>query len=476
MASARTVVNASCASLAFDAHSNLEANHKQVFACIAQFPQKDVAHDARLSMQDGGEGSHAAQRPKVNLPHASTDISPQHFPDTSSYIQYERPGLPLLPGSRADTNPHPRTGTALHLPVEQDHGSHSASRPKTRHEEAQHLQRPPGQEHKIADASFQDYRPNRNIAPQRYHQKQAEAVLHGISDMSGPYRIDKAQKRRRVPQQVMALASFHNPETGAQTEFDKALATLGAAHHADQSRKDNHITTQAEHFREVKTLLQDQMKQYCVTISEWKDKHAALSTNVVHLREKAKTNQKYVSGLQKDHEKLQRCLVALQDECKKVLEEKVAEVEHEKKSLLLEFNNTLDILGKGQKKLKGTVDDLYVRLRISESKRRDLTENMTKQIAMYEEEKARRNDLESQLFPSIRNVQRQLEDRSTQITGSISTLQNSINKAASGLGQDTSLQECIETLRKFQKTPFLTVKDGQKSEGMLRFMYDEYVY
>jgi hypothetical protein len=472
MASPPTVIVGICANLAFDADAKMEADHEQVFASISHSPQEEIVHDAQLSIQDGDEASHAKQSPRVDLPHASPELSPRHFPDTSLYLQLERSGLPHLPDFRADADSHFRTETTLHVPVEHDPQNHPVSRPRTRHREFRHPERSPDQEHNIADVSFQGSLPNRNMAPREHNQQQAGAVLHGIFDMNGSYRIGKALKKRQVPQQAMAPTSFRNTESGAQTEFDKALVTLGAAHHADQLRKDSHITTQAEHFKEVKTLLQDQLNQYSVTISEWKDKHAALNANVVHLREKAKTNQKYVSGLQKDHEKLQRCLVTLQDECKKVLKEKIAEVEHEKKSLLHEFNNTLDTLGKGHKNLKETVDDLYVQLRISEAKRRDLAENMTKQIAMYEQEKSQRNDLESQLLPSIQSVQRQLEDRSAHLSGNINALQNSINGVTSGLAQDTSLQECIAILRKVQKTPFLTAKDGEKSEGILRFVYD----
>jgi hypothetical protein len=311
-----------------------------------------------------------------------------------------------------------------------------------------------------------------NLAHGEHHQQYADTVLHGISDLNGPYRVGKAQKRRRPLQQAVASASFRNPIFLPQSDFDKAWETVRTAYYADHSRKDTDIATQTKHFEEVKALLQNQIIQNSATIAEWKDKYAALNAVVVDFREKAKTNQKYVSGLQKDHEKIQKSVVTLRDECKKALQEKIAEVELEKQSLLRDLTAILEASEKSKKNSMKTTDELYVELTISQSKRKDLTENLEKQVAMYEEERAKRYDLESRLLPSVQNVQRQLDDRSTQLANSLDTLRKSTEGAASRQGTDASINECVEILRKFEATPFLTSKDVEKSERMLRFVND----
>jgi hypothetical protein len=473
MASPPTVAEDDCAKQMFDKHAKSEAAHEQVLECATFVPQKEIVRDTQLRMQDGNGMRHTEQYPMVDLPHASAGCSPRHVPDTSSYLQLNKPRVSFQPDFSASITSHRPTEIALHLPVEHDPREHPVPQPNMRHGDIRHSQRPSNQEKTFTEIGSQVHPVSRNMAHGQHHQQPIEAVLHGSSDLSGPYRVGKAQKKRRVSQQVIASTSFRNSEFFAQTEFDKVLATLSAAHHADQSRKDGDIATQAKHFEEVKALLQDQINQHLVTISEWKDKHAALTSNVVRLQEKAKTNQQYVSGLQKDHEKLQKSVVALQAEFEKALQEIIADAEHDKNSLLHEFNTTLDTLEKGRKNLKGTVDDLYVQLRISESMRRDLAENMTKQVTLYEEEKAKRNDLESRILPSVQDVQRQLNKRSLQLTGTLDRLRNSTDGIVSRLSQDKFLEEYVDTLRKFQKMPFLTSKDVGKSEGMLRFVHDE---
>jgi hypothetical protein len=168
--------------------------------------------------------------------------------------------------------------------------------------------------------------------------------------------------------------------------------------------------------------------------------------------------------------KLQKSAVLLQDDCKKTLQKKIAEVESEKQSLRRDFEATLEVLGKGQKSLKDTVDEVYVRVIISESKRKDLAEDLSKQIAMYEEEKRKRDDLEKQLLSSVQSVQRQLGDGSTALNEKLATLQTSVEDVAARDGQDLRVEECLAALQKLQSTPFLTARDVQKAEGMLRFV------
>jgi hypothetical protein len=292
-----------------------------------------------------------------------------------------------------------------------------------------------------------------------------------------PYRVEKVQKKRRVSagsQQPTSMTLSRSCGTLAQDDFDKMVEGLREAHHAQKSQKDHDLTTQTKHFEEVKALLHDQLNQCSITIAEWKEKYDTLHHSTEQLRERAKSSQKYVSGLQTDHEKLQRSAVIYREDCKKVLQQKIAEVENEKQSLQRELEATLDSLVKGQRTLKNTVDEVYVRYIISESKRKDLAENLAKQITLYEEEKTRRKDLETKLWPSFQNLHCQLENRSAQLIEKLEGLQSSVDGVACELGQDSRIQKCLRALRKVQDVPLLTTKDVQKAEGMLRFIHDGY--
>jgi hypothetical protein len=93
---------------------------------------------------------------------------------------------------------------------------------------------------------------------------------------------------------------------------------------------------------------------------------------------------------------------------------------------------------------------------------------------LYEEEKTRRKDLETKLWPSFQNLHCQLENRSAQLIEKLEGLQSSVDGVACELGQDSRIQKCLRALRKVQDVPLLTTKDVQKAEGMLRFIHDGY--
>jgi hypothetical protein len=304
--------------------------------------------------------------------------------------------------------------------------------------------------------------------------EQDPATLHDVSQRNGAVRIGKPPKKKRAangPQPT--IASIIRARTlPTASGFEGQLERLLVAYRTEKDQKDQDHTTTINHLEQVNTLLQDQTVMQNVTIREWKDKHETLQGSVSQLREKAKTNQKYVAGLQKDYEKLQKSAVRLQEDCNKTLQKKIDEVESEKKALLQGLEATLGALTKSQTSLKKTVDEFYVSIVISESKRNDLAEDLSKQITMYEEEKRKREDLEKQLLSSVQSVQRQLGDGSTALNEKLAVMQTSIENVAARDGQDSGVQECLSVLQKLQSTPFLTRKDVQKAEGMLRFVHD----
>jgi hypothetical protein len=308
------------------------------------------------------------------------------------------------------------------------------------------------------------------------HHKQADAILHHVSSQKVTHRVEKPQKNKRAVDDPPSLTTpVLVPSRGPDMHsgFEQTLERLREAYCTEQHQKDHDIATQTKHFEEIKANLQDQINQYSVIITKWKDKHDALNMKVLQLQERAKINQKYVSGLQRDHEKLQNSASAFQDECKRTLQQKIAEVESEKKSLQRELEKTLDTLVKGQRTLKGTVNDLYERLTTSDIRRKHLAEDLNKQVTMYEEEKSKRIDLETQMLSSFQSVQRLLGDCSTQLLEKFESLQSSVESSVLANEKQSIVQECFATLQKLQDTPSLAIKDIKKAEGMLRFMYDK---
>jgi hypothetical protein len=308
------------------------------------------------------------------------------------------------------------------------------------------------------------------------HLEQTDATLHGVASQSVLHRVEKLPKTSRVVsgmQSLTAPALYRNCGPTMRSDFEQKCESLLVAYHDEQYKKHQDTTTQIKHFEEVKALLQDQIKQYSVTVAEWKDKYHTLSLTLEDLRTKAKTNQKYVSGLQKDHEKLHKSTVAFQDECKETMQQKIAEVESEKISLQREFEMTLETLARGQRNLRVTVDDLYMQLKKSRSNEQNLAENLRKQVEIYEEEKLKRFNLEAQLLRSVQGVERQFDDRSTQLIEKLETLQTSVGSMTHGNEHISGIQECLDILQKLQNIPFFTSKDVQKAEGMLQFVREE---
>ncbi|KAF1850209.1 uncharacterized protein K460DRAFT_350291 [Cucurbitaria berberidis CBS 394.84] len=310
--------------------------------------------------------------------------------------------------------------------------------------------------------------PTELVATQKQFQsKEGEAVLHDTSTQGGPHRVGKPHKKPRATNGLLPHR-VHPPSMSSGIE--RSMQDLRVALLAEQFRTQHENKATTKHHEETIGMLRDMVSLQNDTIAESKEKHQNLGNAIIRMTEKAKTNQKYAAGLQKDYEKLQKLVTCFHDQSKKTLEEKIAEVESEKSSLRRDFEVTLDVLVKSQKNLRSTAEDLYVRLTNSESKKRDFAEYLSKHTVMYEEERRRRVDLEKQLLSAVQNTQRQLGDVSTALTDKLELLQTAIDGVAIGDDRDVGIKECLVALKKLQATPFITIKDVQKAEGMLRFV------
>jgi hypothetical protein len=299
--------------------------------------------------------------------------------------------------------------------------------------------------------------------------KVSEAALHGASDRGGSNRVAKPRQKSRAVSGTLSLG-VQGPSMSLGVE--RSLENLRVAMLADNFRTQHEHTMTTKHQEENTARLKQMVDLLNNNIAEHQQKNHDLKGALGRLTDKAKTNQRYLTGLQKDYENLQKSVTTSRDQSKKTLQTKIAEIENEKDVLRREFEATTDALAKSQRKMKSVIDDLYIRYVISESKKKDLAEKLIKQEAVCEEERRKRDDVEKQLLSGVQSVQRQLGDSSTALVEKIELLQSSVNKLAEGDDHDTEIKECLAVARSLQLTPFLNSKDVQKAEGMLRFVHE----
>jgi hypothetical protein len=299
--------------------------------------------------------------------------------------------------------------------------------------------------------------------------KVSEAALHGASDRGGSNRVAKPRQKSRAVSGPLSLG-VQGPSMSLGVE--RSLENLRVAMLADNFRTQHEHTMTTKHQEENTTRLKQMVDLLNNNIAEHQQKNHDLKGALGRLIDKAKTNQRYLTGLQKDYENLQKSVTTSRDQSRKTLQIKIAEIENEKDVLRREFEATTDALVKSQRKMKSVIDDLYIRYVISESKKKDLAEKLSKQEAVCEEERRKRDDVEKQLLSGVQSVQRQLGDSSTALVEKIELLQSSVNKLAEGDDHDTEIKECLAVAQSLQLTPFLNSKDVQKAEGMLRFAHE----
>jgi L-rhamnose mutarotase len=299
--------------------------------------------------------------------------------------------------------------------------------------------------------------------------KAFEAALHGASYRGGPHRVSKPRHKVRAISGPLPHG-LQGPSMSLGVE--RSLENLRVAMLADSFRTQHEHTTTTKHHEEITAMLNQTIGLQNDTIAEYKQKHQDLDSALSRLTDKAKTNQRYVTGLQKDYEKLQKFVTTFQDQNKKTLQAKIAEIENEKDVLRREFETTTDKLARSQREMKTTLDDIYIRYVISESKKKDLAKNLSRQEAMCQEDRRKRDDLEKQLLSGVQSVQRQLGDSSTALIEKLELLQSSVNNLADDDDHTLEIKECLAVTRSLQLTPFLSTKDVQKAEGMLRFVHE----
>lgn len=303
----------------------------------------------------------------------------------------------------------------------------------------------------------------------------ADAAPRQVSGHSKPQRVTKAQKQIQStdsPDSTISTLMTRGQGVLAGSDIDRCFESLKFALLEGQSHIQHEQMKEAKHLEDMRIVLQDKLDSQKETIAELKAKRQEQNAFIVRLTEKAKTNQKYAAGLQKDYEELQKLVCSFQRENKRTLQEKIAEIEREKESLRCMFEVATDASMKSQTNMKSMLEELYTRWIISESEKKGLAENLENQKSVYEDEKKKRDNLEKQLLSSVLAVQKQLGDAFIPLTGKLTQIQVSVDSFAADDKRDAGVKECLDALKQIQTAPFLTLKDVQKAERILRSMHD----
>lgn len=285
-------------------------------------------------------------------------------------------------------------------------------------------------------------------------------------------RVDKLRKKQRdiaasrqAPLKISTKLNLPNPGTVAD-----ALQAFNLAYTKENLETEYQIRSEAE----AKLELQRQITTQNEAIQDLTHKHdqwQAKFGKLEKLQKSTAVSQKYVAGLQMDHEKLQKMVASYQDECKTRLAEKIEELENEKQVVRQELDTTLQQLSKSHKNMRATLHEFYVRLRLSELERKSLKDNLSRESALLEQEKDKNAELKKSIIPGVRELNFQISKTSTAMCNKVEALQCSFDTQDRS-GVKEKIDACLDTLRQIQNLPHLTLENVQKAEGMLRFIHE----
>lgn len=298
--------------------------------------------------------------------------------------------------------------------------------------------------------------------------RDVDAVLHGISNRDGPPRVTKS--RRKVRPSGPILHGLQEQTTSLSVEH--ALENVRVAMLANKYRAQHDTTMVTQQHKAEIAELQRTIDNQIQSIAEHDRSHQNLREALNQLTDRAKTNQRFVTGLQQDYEKLQKSATSFQKQSKETLRAKITELEDEKQALQQEFLAITDKLTATQRKMKSTLDDVYVRFVISESKRKDLAENLDKQDAVLKEERTKRDQMEKQLLSGVQSIPRQVVHSSDTLIKKLELLQTSLDNATADDSRNGQIEECLDALQTLRLTPALTMQDIEKLESTLRLVHE----
>ncbi|KAF2649893.1 hypothetical protein K491DRAFT_160100 [Lophiostoma macrostomum CBS 122681] len=298
-----------------------------------------------------------------------------------------------------------------------------------------------------------------------------EAPLHATSDHSGVNRVAKGTKKPRAmrgsqPARLKAGSAM-------ASAVDGALQSLRVALLADQFRNEHVNTARAseiESLRQTISALQQANNAHEGHIKSMEATEAGLRAKMSQQAERVKVMGKFLTGLGTDCDIFKANIEAQQAACSSGLEKAIAEATKEKVALEEDFLTTVETLQKSQRTMRQTLDDCFVRLQISEARKKDLEEALKAKSLICKEESDKRAQLEQQIMASIQHLQRHVEENQGNLVVKLGDMQAGVEKMAHDDSRDALIQECMTALKDFHNTPFLTIKDVKKAEEMLQFL------
>ncbi|CAI9626467.1 unnamed protein product [Alternaria burnsii] len=295
-----------------------------------------------------------------------------------------------------------------------------------------------------------------------------EAHPHGVPDREGLHRITKSRRKLRPSGPI----SYGTQGQAVSPSVEQAMETVRVALLANKYRVQHETTTLTQKHKTELAELQRTIDNQIQSIADHDRRYQDLKKTLSQLTNTAKTNSRFVKGLQQDSEDLQKSAISFQKECGKALTEKITELEDEKQALQKEVGTMTDKLAATQRKMRSTLDDLWIRFLVSESKREDLAKNLGKQEAALKEERKNRNEFEKQFFSDVQSIPRQVVDSSVALTKKIELLQATLDNTTAHGSQNDHIKECLEALQPLRLAPVLTTQDIDRMNSTLNLVHE----
>jgi uncharacterized coiled-coil DUF342 family protein len=315
-------------------------------------------------------------------------------------------------------------------------------------------------------------RTNKTLESPVEQPRESHKVLHRSSGRGRPERVIKPQGKQRAGSK---LISFGSHGASLSPTMERLIEEIRLESLAETFRKHHEYNKQSECYQERITTLLEQVNFHKERATVYKQERDELKMALSNLTSKAKTNQKFLEGLQKDFEKLKKSTATAEQHNKKVLQAKITEIEQEKQDLMNEFEITTNKLAESQRKIRIVADELYVQLAIASSANKRLSERANELEAELAGEKKKRENIENKVFNQIQQLQHQLRYGSKAIVEKLEVFQTSIERVATHDSHDIQIKECLNILNDLQREPFLKSQDIHKAEGMLRFVRERYM-
>ncbi|KAJ4358804.1 hypothetical protein N0V95_002726 [Ascochyta clinopodiicola] len=218
--------------------------------------------------------------------------------------------------------------------------------------------------------------------------------------------------------------------------------------------------------------LQKGLSEQQTAKTELSMENKTLKESLARLTEKARTIQKYVSGLQDDHERCQKLVVVSQKQNHQALQDAIAYTVREKADLQTAFDQAVDSFRKSRYEMTKTINETYVQYKAALSRIGDLEQQLTELTSMYEAEKCRSTESERKLVPSLQSMQRQMSESAVAFNDKLSRMNATLDRLASEDHSSSGVTDCLQSLQKLESTPFLTADDARKVERMLHSIYE----